>query len=91
MFAGAIADVTDKKLIKKTASYVTTDLEGLHKDNSIEGSIINVSPSALSELIDMINEGELSSRGAKDTLLELYKTVISNPFEMFAELGRYKS
>ena len=73
LFAGAIADVTDKKLIKKTASYVTTDLEGLHKDSSIEGSIINVSPSALSELIDMINEGELSSRGAKDTLLELYK------------------
>jgi len=40
LFAGAVVNMTDKKLIKKAASYVTTDLEGLHKDNDIEGSIV---------------------------------------------------
>jgi len=73
LFSGAIEGMTDAKLIKKVANYVTSDLEGFHKDSSIEGSVINVAPSSLSELIGMIDAGELSSRGAKDTLLELYK------------------
>ena len=38
-----------------------------------DGALENVTQDSVRDLITMINDGELSSRGAKDTLLELYK------------------
>lgn len=73
LFVGATEKVDDKKTITKTANYIATDLEGLHGDSEVNGSVLNVTPSALAELIAMINANELSSRGAKDTLLEMYQ------------------
>ena len=73
LFAETLNGVTDVKIITKTANYITSDLAGFHGDTQIDGSIINVTPSAMTELIRMTEDGELSSRGAKDTLLYLYQ------------------
>lgn len=74
LFAGAIANTTDSAVVTKTANYIVSDLEGLHGDESVTGSILNVTPSAMAQLIAMNEDGELSSRGTKDVLALLYQS-----------------
>lgn len=60
----------DKKLIQKTANYLTSDLLGMiqKKNILISDAIKNISTNSFADLIKMTESGELSSRGAKDTL-----------------------
>jgi aspartyl-tRNA(Asn)/glutamyl-tRNA(Gln) amidotransferase subunit B len=70
----------DAKKVKLTVNYILTDYLGLLKttksasdDSSLFDSKTAISPTSFAELISMIAAGEISSRGAKDTLAILIK------------------
>lgn len=65
----------DQKKIKLTINYLLTDYLGLLKKENVDLSKIEVhiSPINFGELISMITEGSLSSRGAKDLIGLLFK------------------
>ena len=52
--------------IKLGINYITSDIAGLIKKSGIED--IKIKPEAFVEVISMIKDGELSSRGAKDLI-----------------------
>lgn len=62
-----------EKAFKLLSNYLSSDLIGFEKDDKIEGSLENISPENLAVLVEMILAGDLSSRGAKDGLIILYK------------------
>ncbi len=63
------SDIKDSS--KRAANYIVSDLLGLMKEDGVD--TIPFSASRFAELITMIAEGELSSRGGKDILLYMYK------------------
>ncbi len=58
--------------IKLAINYITSDLAGLIKKTDSILEKIPVSPEAFAELIMMIKNSEVSSRGAKDTLAIIF-------------------
>jgi len=58
----------DKKYAQLVANYINSDLAGLRKNNS---DIKIPEPTIFAELIQLIEAGEVSSRGAKDILAVL--------------------
>lgn len=65
----------DAKMIRLAINYLLTDYLGLIKKNgkSNDDSVLNTIPTgSFSELMDMINKDEISSRGAKDILALLF-------------------
>lgn len=65
---------TDLRRIKLTSNYLLTDYLGLLKKEDLsETSIARISPSNFAELISLVADGEVSSRGAKDLLGLLFK------------------
>ncbi len=74
--------ITDQKRVKLVINYILTDYLGLlktsKKDMASDDSPIfdiksAIAPASFAELISMIAVGEISSRGAKDTLALLIK------------------
>ncbi|MFQ5662090.1 MAG: Asp-tRNA(Asn)/Glu-tRNA(Gln) amidotransferase subunit GatB, partial [Candidatus Paceibacteria bacterium] len=65
----------DKKLIKTASNYITSDIAGLVKvdDDSNEKLHKNITAESFAELMSMIHKNEISSRGAKDILKEMYE------------------
>lgn len=65
----------DKELIKLASNYITSDIVGLiNTDSSFdEKSHKNISAENFSQLIFMVYNKDISSRGAKDILKELYQ------------------
>ncbi|KKU79351.1 MAG: Aspartyl/glutamyl-tRNA(Asn/Gln) amidotransferase subunit B [Parcubacteria group bacterium GW2011_GWA2_47_7] len=61
----------DKELIKLASNYLTSDLAALM--NSSDGSMGKITPETFIVLIRMIKAGDVSSRGAKDTLAIMYR------------------
>jgi aspartyl-tRNA(Asn)/glutamyl-tRNA(Gln) amidotransferase subunit B len=66
----------DKKLIKTASNYITSDIAGLVKvDDSLEGKLHkNISAESFAQLMSMIHKNEISSRGAKDILAQMYES-----------------
>ena len=64
-----IAIGVDRPSITLIENYITSDLVGLMKGSD---SVGGVTGHTLSDLINMIKAGDLSSRGAKDTLALMY-------------------
>jgi aspartyl-tRNA(Asn)/glutamyl-tRNA(Gln) amidotransferase subunit B len=62
----------DTALVSLAANYFVSDLKGLAA-KSADGSFGKVTTDAFSELVRMAHAGDISSRGAKDTLLKLYE------------------
>ena len=60
----------DRPSITLIENYITSDLAGLMKAS---GTLGGVTGAGLADLVTMIKAGDLSSRGAKDTLAILYK------------------
>jgi aspartyl-tRNA(Asn)/glutamyl-tRNA(Gln) amidotransferase subunit B len=60
----------DRPSIALIENYITSDLAGLMKTT---GTLGGVTGHTLADLVNMIKAGDLSSRGAKDTLAILYK------------------
>ncbi len=73
LLQGSIEDIHDTKIITKTANYISSDIAGIEGNHEIKGGLENISVESMRELIAMVVEGELSSRGAKDTLLVMYQ------------------
>lgn len=71
-FFDAITATLDgaKELITLAANYVVSDLAGVYAKNGIE-NYAALDPKAFAKLIRLVDSHELSSRGAKDTLLIL--------------------
>lgn len=65
-FETIVADLNDKKLVKLATNYFVSDYIGLLK--KLDKNIEQISGYDFAELIKMIGEGILSSRGAKDLL-----------------------
>jgi len=64
-------DADEAALVPLAANYLVSDLKGLAA-KSADDSFGSVTPDAFVELVRMAHAGELSSRGAKDTLAALY-------------------
>ena len=71
-FFDAVAEALDHDtaLIARAANYLTSDLAGIYADAGEEGYAA-LEPAAFAKLIRMTAAGDLSSRGAKDTLVLL--------------------
>lgn len=54
--------------IQVASNYITSDIIGLSKTQGLEFTVGNLTSENFAQIIKMIKEGELSSRGAKDTL-----------------------
>ncbi len=67
--------ITDEKLQKLSVNYITSDIAGLvKKETEIKGELndyLNIDQ--FIEIVNMIDAGELSSRGAKDMIILLWK------------------
>ena len=61
----------EKELIKLASNYITSDLTALMKTHS--AGLGKVTPESFVTLLRMVESGELSSRGAKDTLAIMYR------------------
>lgn len=70
-FEEAIKEIpsADETVFKKAANYIASDLVGLMKE---EKENIPFTPKRFSELMEMIMNNELSSRGGKDVLSYMY-------------------
>ncbi|HBM46054.1 MAG: Aspartyl/glutamyl-tRNA(Asn/Gln) amidotransferase subunit B [Parcubacteria group bacterium GW2011_GWF2_38_76] len=96
-FEKAIAGVKDTKdLVVLTANYITSDIIALIKKagvtntdelNEINEQTIRISPESYLALMEMIFKGELSSRGAKDTLAKMYELGGGDAKKIAEELG----
>ncbi len=71
IFSDATRELKTADEYKKLSNYISSDLAGL--DKSEDGDLNNVDGIELAVMIQMIGKGDLSSRGAKDVLLEIYK------------------
>ena len=72
IFINSIQYLNSSEEYKKISNYISSDLVGLEK-GKINGNIKNISEKELAEIVKMILINQLSSRGAKDLLLEMYK------------------
>ncbi len=72
IFSEAVKNLKNQDEYKKASNYVSSDLAGLEKGKE-EGSLENILGEEIAEMVKMIFAGDLSSRGAKDLLLEMYK------------------
>lgn len=63
---------SNKTCVTLASNYIVSDLAGLMKSSGSD-DVGKLFPSAFGKLIMMVEEGRLSSRGAKDTLAILYR------------------
>ena len=63
----------DKEKVKLASNYITSDLIGHLAPKAPSGEIRLPSHEHFARIIEMIAEGDLSSRGAKDVLFIMYK------------------
>lgn len=62
---------SDTKKIQLAANYIAADLAGLYKASDV--SELEISSDDFVKLIDMLMQGDISSRGAKDTLKIMFE------------------
>jgi len=76
LFEQVTDKISDKDLIKLASNYISSDLAGLAKKDEEHESIRkiqdNIKAQTILDLISMIKDNKLSSRGAKDVLKEVY-------------------
>lgn len=79
LFEDTVGELKDKEVIQLASNYITTDLAGmLAKDpkRALDAHLPRdkkIDAKNLGRLIEMISHGDLSSRGAKDTLEIMYR------------------
>ena len=74
------------KLIKLTANYLITDLQGLLGNLSVKDKKFLISPENFAELITLIHNNTISSKVAKTILPEMFKTG-ADPSNIVQEKG----
>ena len=90
---GALFEQTAENLEKReqvllAANYLTSDLIGLIKKakSDPDSVVLRFTPDAFARLMRMVGKGELSSRGAKDTLSSMFESG-GNPEVIASEKG----
>jgi aspartyl-tRNA(Asn)/glutamyl-tRNA(Gln) amidotransferase subunit B len=62
----------DAELLRLSANYITSDILSFWNDSDAHGRILNFTEQNFLHVLEMIKDGKLSSRGAKDILAEIY-------------------
>jgi aspartyl-tRNA(Asn)/glutamyl-tRNA(Gln) amidotransferase subunit B len=62
----------DSEVIRLAGNYIASDIVGFVTDASVSGSRENINAASFLKMLQMIKSGDLSSRGAKDVLREMY-------------------
>lgn len=75
-----------QELLTLTANYLTTDLRKLMSDAGITIKDCKISPEDFAEFVDLIHDGKLSSRGAKDLLPGIFQTG-ADPHKLMEQKG----
>ncbi|MGB9743164.1 MAG: Asp-tRNA(Asn)/Glu-tRNA(Gln) amidotransferase subunit GatB [Minisyncoccales bacterium] len=75
-----------KRLIKLAANYLITDLQGLLKNEKLSIRQCLITPENFAEFVSLIDQGKISSRTAKEILLEMFKTGV-DPSQLIEEKG----
>lgn len=73
-------------LIKTAANYLITDLQGLLKGALVSDKTFLISAENFAEFVNLIEEGKISSKIAKQVLLEMFKTG-ADPSNVIEEKG----
>jgi aspartyl-tRNA(Asn)/glutamyl-tRNA(Gln) amidotransferase subunit B len=81
-FEGSAALLLHESSVQILSNYILSDYIGLYRSGNV---LVRPSEASMASLIQMIADGELSSRGAKDTLALLVKDTCSTPRQI-AEL-----
>ena len=74
------------KLVKLSANYLITDLQGLLKGSAVVGEDFLITPEHFAEFVTLIYEGEISSKIAKVVLSEMFSTG-ADPSEIIKQKG----
>lgn len=78
-FESVIESFDDKNspLISTTSNYITSDIIGILKSDEFKNQEVNIwkdlDPQMFAKLMNMVDRGDLGSRGAKDLLLHMIK------------------
>ena len=83
---GKLSDAEKQRLNKLAANYTLTDLQGLLKRVSVESENFLITPENFAEFITLIYEDKISSKIAKQVLLEMFKTG-ADPTHIIEEKG----
>ncbi len=83
-FEEAVSELENRNQILSLYNYLTSDLWGLMKKDEVLINDIKISPVNLAHLIDLLSSNKISSRIAKDLLLEMFKTGL-DPHEIIKE------
>ncbi len=83
LFTGVTNKIINKDKLKTASNYITSDLIGLQKNNP---NIKLPSAEHFAELIDLVTDGKISSRGAKD-ILAMIVTKDESPQKIATEQG----
>ena len=67
-------DFEQNKLIKLASSYLLSDLRGIMSEKLAVIEDLRITPEDFAELIKLIAQDKISSRAAKDVLLEMFET-----------------
>ena len=74
------------KLAKTSANYLITDVQGLLKNTPFVEADFSITPENYAELVTLIYEDKISSKGAKMVLEEMFKTG-ADPSHLIGEKG----
>ena len=86
----------DNDFVALVSNYITSDMVSLMKKSGVVGvadeaevreGAIKILPAHFAGLIEMIQKGELSSRGAKDVLAKMFERGTAEPKKTAEELG----
>jgi aspartyl-tRNA(Asn)/glutamyl-tRNA(Gln) amidotransferase subunit B len=72
--ASELKEKTEKSDVQLLANYLTSDLKGLMKVESVSIDEIKIKPEHLAHLVFLIQNGKLTSRLAKDMLAKMFET-----------------
>lgn len=82
-FESVVASLVDPKLVSLAVNYIVSDLAGIYAKREGE-TYAALNPESFAQLIQLVKDKKLSSRGAKDTLLLLIEKG-GNPEELAKE------
>jgi len=74
------------KLIKLSANYLISDLQGLLKGGAVVGDKFLITPENFAEFIGLIHDGKISSKTAKQVLAEMFASG-ADPSNIIEEKG----
>lgn len=73
MFEGVARIAGDNgDILRLAGNYIISDIVRLTRDQELQGNVLNIEAKSLVSLMEMIKDNKISSRGAKDSLAEVF-------------------